>query len=246
MLIVKTPTKRGINLEISWFCEDKELIRKKRLFSIHKQTTISETIPGLQRVHFPTKHIDLDQDPAIILKSFDKNTVYEVKRAERESVTFRLLDNIPEFVHFFNDFARAKKIRTITEKEMQAYGRHVIMTACCLGDDHLAMHSYIVDRESGKARLQYSASSYLGVENNERRAIIGRANRYLHFKDIEYFSNQGFKIYDLGGYALDTKDKAMMGVNSFKDSFGGSLVKNEYDYYPIWLYWLIKLKSLIR
>jgi hypothetical protein len=246
MLIVKTISGRGLKLDMTWFCTDRTVLRRNRLFSIHKQTPVGELIPGLKRVPFPTKHIDLRQDMAVILKSFDKGTAYEVKRAEKEGVICAVLNDIPLFVIFFNDFAHAKKIRTITEREMIAYGNNVVVTGCTHGNDYMAMHSYIVDKQLKKARLQYSASSYLGHESKEKRAVIGRANRYLHYKDMEYFKGQGFEIYDLGGYASGTKNKELIGVNSFKDSFGGSLVKNEYDFYPVWLYWLTRLKLLFR
>ena len=46
---------------------------------------------------------------------------------------------------------------------------------------------------------------------------------------MEYFKVHGFSIYDFGGYAYNTQDIQKQGINKFKLSFGGEIVKY-YDY----------------
>jgi len=60
--------------------------------------------------------------------------------------------------------------------------------------------------------------------------VVGRANRFLHYEDIRYFKEHGYETYDLGGYAKDTQDPKLQGINVFKESFGGTIVE-QYNYY---------------
>jgi hypothetical protein len=96
------------------------------------------------------------------------------------------------------------------------------------------MHAYLVDPSILRARLLYSASQHLSSNVASERAIIGRMNRYLHFQDMLYFKELNYKVYDMGGYAYETKDEVLQNINKFKDGFGGNLVC-EYDYWP-WYY----------
>jgi hypothetical protein len=97
------------------------------------------------------------------------------------------------------------------------------MTAAyTVSSEVLAMHCYITDLQTGRARLLTSA---LTIDTHHDKKTLGRANRFLHDQDIEYFFKLGFKIYDLGGYAKDTNVEVLRGINSFKDSFGGELIE---------------------
>ncbi|MEI2749887.1 MAG: hypothetical protein V9E88_14145 [Ferruginibacter sp.] len=49
--------------------------------------------------------------------------------------------------------------------------------------------------------------------------LIGMANKLLTAKDIGYFKEQGYKMMDFGGYAENTEDKSLKGINDFKLSF---------------------------
>jgi lipid II:glycine glycyltransferase (peptidoglycan interpeptide bridge formation enzyme) len=105
------------------------------------------------------------------------------------------------------------------------------MTKAVLDSETLVMHSYIVDEE--RARLYMSCSQYLTTLDKQKRALLGRGNRYLHYKDIEIFKKKKLLIYDLGGYAKDTTDKYLIGINKFKMGLGGTIVK-EYHHTPFW------------
>ena len=57
---------------------------------------------------------------------------------------------------------------------------------------------------------------------------MGRANRFLHLEAIKLFKKDGYSLYDLGGYAKNTTDPVMIGINKFKDSFGGRLLEESH------------------
>jgi lipid II:glycine glycyltransferase (peptidoglycan interpeptide bridge formation enzyme) len=55
--------------------------------------------------------------------------------------------------------------------------------------------------------------------------MIGRANRLLHWDDICFFKNNGFLIYDMGGYSMDKDNEELQAINKFKEGFGGEIIK---------------------
>lgn len=54
--------------------------------------------------------------------------------------------------------------------------------------------------------------------------MIARVNRALHYEDMIFFKNLGFKCYDFGGIAYQTKDKDKSGINAFKMAFCDNIV----------------------
>lgn len=56
-------------------------------------------------------------------------------------------------------------------------------------------------------------------------AYIGRANRLHHWSDMLRFRDEGFGIYDFGGWYSGTQNQALLQINRFKKSFGGELVR---------------------
>jgi hypothetical protein len=104
----------------------------------------------------------------------------------------------------------------------------MLVTEMSVGGQPLVMHAYLQDKTIGRVALWKSASHFRtleGAEGQQQRNLIGRANRLLHFSDMKHLRNDGFEIYDLGGYAPDTDDLALKRINDFKDSFGGELVE---------------------
>ena len=88
------------------------------------------------------------------------------------------------------------------------------------------IHGYLCDPAESRVILQTSSSWIYSSEGDATlRAQIGRANRMLHIEDMKHFQAKGFAIYDLGGYAYETQDRELQGINRFKDSFWGKLVK---------------------
>jgi len=50
------------------------------------------------------------------------------------------------------------------------------------------MHSYIIDKGIGRARLWYSASTFRSFDKKDKlRLLIARANINLHYEDMKLF-----------------------------------------------------------
>lgn len=204
---------------------------KPSIFSSYFQSSYDGKVIGMKSKEFYTSHINLIEDLEIIKEKFDKGTAYEIRRALKDGVVTEIFNDKDKFIEFFNDFAKAKGISGTTSN-YNSFENDIIMTKAMFEDEVLVMHSYVVD--DNRARLYMSCSKYLEITDKGKRALVGRANRYLHFKDIETFKEKGLQIYDFGGYAKDTEDKYLMGINKFKLGFGGFIVK-EYNYTPLWL-----------
>ena len=79
-------------------------------------------------------------------------------------------------------------------------------------------------------RILYSGS--VRLDENTNSIKVGRANKFLHFKDMVHFKEQGIRTYYLGEYDMNTKSVQLKGINNFKMKFGGKIVPC-YDYYSL-------------
>ncbi|GGK05779.1 hypothetical protein GCM10007063_30200 [Lentibacillus kapialis] len=80
----------------------------------------------------------------------------------------------------------------------------------------LVSHLYIADGK--RAIMLYSCS----VHYDDIKPIeISRANRYLHWQDILYFKETGYRVYDFLGLSIDEEDREQQNINKFKRGFGG-------------------------
>ena len=160
-----------------------------------------------------------------ILENFTKETQYEIRRAERDGIKVRICNEEEKFIEFFNSFANERNLTQTTHDKIDSLDGNKLITEAHMNEQSLAFHLYICD---GKiARLLYSATR---VDKAFAKSVIGRANRYLHYEDIRFFKEHDYEIYDLGGYAKDTQDPKLHGINDFKESFGGTIVE-QYNYY---------------
>jgi lipid II:glycine glycyltransferase (peptidoglycan interpeptide bridge formation enzyme) len=209
-----------------WF--NKEV--KLSFLSNYFQSSYDGSPIGMKKSEFYTIHINLQDELEEIKQNFDKGTAYEIRRAVKDGITSEASEDKDAFIKFYNTFAEAKGIEG-TSVNYNMFENEIIITKAIFEGEDLVMHSYITDKI--RARLYMSCSKYLETEDKTKRALLGRANRYLHFKDIEMFKMNGLKFYDFGGYTKDTENKYLIGINKFKLGFGGKII-TEYNYSPFW------------
>lgn len=192
---------------------------------------------------FDTITIKLDSEDDI-KKLYSKNCRYEVNRAEKEGLIFSSNINIEDFIYFYNDFAVDKNLEKISISTLNYPLEDVEITAILYKEDVLVMHSYFLDKDNNTVRLLHSCSNLHKQNCSEIRKIIGWGNRLLHHSDMLYFKNKGYLTYDFGGINLKSTDASILGINRFKESFGGDIIRN-YIAQPLWLELLIKVKKYI-
>jgi len=57
------------------------------------------------------------------------------------------------------------------------------------------------------------------------RSLTGRANRLQHWRDMLRFKSSGVVSYDFGGWYEGREDQDRLRINSFKEEFGGQVLK---------------------
>lgn len=174
---------------------------------------------------FWTIEIDLREAPETLIDKMDKNTRYEIRRAEnRDGLTCDFWAESDAairaaFLDFYNAGASLGGREKIRADAMERYAKAGMLSlsrASREGQD-LAWHAYIL--AAGRARLWLSGSAHDGD-----RALIGRANRLLHWRDMLFLHSQGAGIYDFGGWYEGESDKKLLSINQFKEQFGGTRV----------------------
>lgn len=222
----------------SWFTYQFQL---KNLFSLNVFFHLKNKkkwIPAIENKTY-TLELDLENDADTISAKFNKQIRQQIKIAEREGTSCHFHNDIEKFVDFFNDFAKKKNTWLTSEQRIRDMGDCIKLSFAVNNGIILAAHSYIIDNEVGIVRQLHSATKRL--DENFDRNLIGRANKYLTVTDIFYFKEKGFKVFDFGGFAKDTDNESLKGINNFKLQFGGDLITCT-NYYSI-NYWLLKKVS---
>ncbi|PTQ96678.1 hypothetical protein C8P68_104164 [Mucilaginibacter yixingensis] len=243
MIAIETKALKIAPIKVIWFAAAPG--KWNFLNSFYKQSPSTQFVLGYLRKPFFTKTINLQQSPETIEAGFDRNTLYEIRRATKDGVEAFTDGHVDDFIEVYNEFAKTKNLETISRASLTRYKDNLVITYARHNSNNLVMHAYLVDRAIQRVRLLHSASLFRKEHDSQTKATIGRANRLLHLKDILHFQNQGFRIYDLGGYAPDTKDEALIRINQFKDSFGGMLLA-ETDYCPLLAAAGLFLKNLFK
>src|SRR5258705_8239361 len=89
---------------------------------------------------------------------------------------------LQEFCLFFDAFAQQKAVQPADTKWLAAAcaAGQLVLTAAFQGQEALVWHA---DVTSGKsAQLQYTGSHFRN-QDNHYRALVGPANRWLHWQD---------------------------------------------------------------
>lgn len=222
-----TYKKKGLKINTIWFSNDIEKIlsRSKSDLVFFHGVDCDKYEKSIINVQYSLK-TDLKIPKEEIFKGFNKNYKYEINRAKKENVECtiynykELINNtnlLIEFKKEYNEFVKLKGIElNYNEIAMQEYikNKSVILTKASKNGVDYAQHIYVCDGET--ARLLYSVSNFRteGLDSN----LIGRANKYLHWFDIEYLCDNNFRTLDWGGVSsLESPN----GIDKFKKGFGG-------------------------
>lgn len=167
-----------------------------------------------------TVELSLEQDMETILANFSNTVKRDLKKAEKDGIICTFNYDPEGFVPFFNEFASIKNIFPTSKRRLAEMEKNLQMSFAMLDGEILAAHTYLVDEELGIARLCHSASKRFDEKYDSY--LVGRANKFLTYKEIVFFKDKGYKLFDFGGYS--TTNQSLKGINDFKLSFGGHVV----------------------
>lgn len=157
--------------------------------------------------------------------SFSATLKYDIKKGESEGIQCFFNKDIKVFTTFYNEFAKSKNLHIFDSSRMEEF--NIPEWKCSFAvfnGEILAAHSYLEDSETGIVRLMESGS--LRLNNQYPSKLIAYANKFLHYHDIKYFTEQGLQFYDFGGW------DDLPGLLYFKKSFGAYPIEvhNFYSY----------------
>lgn len=191
-------------------------------------------VPGTYSFPSYTVCLDLGLEPDELLGNMHKQTRYKIRRAEKDELSTEIdlqpgPDKLEQFCAFHNRFAEHKGIPQANQarlESMRAAGQLVLSRALDARAQTLVWLSGL--RTCGGLRRITGASVRHTAEDSN---LVGRANRYLHWKEILKCRELGVRIYDLGGWYAGDTDQAKLSINVFKNGFGGEVRKlhNTYD-----------------
>jgi hypothetical protein len=188
-----------------------------------------DPVKGCESRDFHTLCLDLACDADTILSGIHKETRYEIRRAGKDNFACEYHSHpdralAEEFFGYYDRFADIKNVPRVNRTRISAFRRHDVLDLSRVrGADGrvLVWHAYL--RTRNRARLIHSASHFRGADKLEA-AMIGRANRYLHWMDILHCKEKGLGVYDFGGWYAGQTDEEKLKINHFKESFGGERV----------------------
>jgi hypothetical protein len=182
---------------------------------------------------FHTILLDLSPDADRLLGGMKRVTRYEVRRAAAkdnfifEFVDSRERDSLGRFVAFYDRFAQQKAQPPANRSWLSLMSTAGSLRLSLISDpngDELVWHAYHYG--PGRATLLHSASLFRASGDSAERNRIARANRYQHWRDMLQLKEENISIYDFGGWYFGEENTERLRINSFKEMFGGRVVKN--------------------
>lgn len=168
---------------------------------------------------------DLSVPADDIAQQFGKDCRYKVRRADsRDGLSMELVlepvHRLDEFRAFYDVFAQQRSLPPCDHQWMAAACRanQLALTSASRDAEALVWHAYVMTGTT--AWLLYTASCFRD-KDSDYRALTGRANRWLHWRDMLEFKKLGMHRYDWGGLFEDESAPGNAGINAFKRDFGG-------------------------
>jgi Acetyltransferase (GNAT) domain len=189
-------------------------------------------IAGARTVPFLSIVTDLCDDADTIMGRFGKDCRYKVRRADtKDGLRMEFITEpearLDEFRSFFDAFAAQKSFWPCDHPWLLAAckARQLVLTSASRNGEALVWHAYLTS--GAAAWLQYTGSCFRD-KDSDFRALVGRANRWLHWREMLRFKAMGIRRYDWGGLFEDESVPGNAGINRFKKDFGGQQVRS-YD-----------------
>ncbi len=185
--------------------------------------------------HFYTVLIDLRKPPAELLAQMEEKTARRIieaqdqgrLRCERcDTKDAKLMDEVEEM---WNRFAVAQKTRLLERHWLDRINEAGALDLVAAKDPEGNVRAYhLVLLTSRRARQLIAVSPYKAAPSVAWRNAVSRANCLVHWHNFLRFRETGIADFDFGGWYPGTTDIRLLGINRFKMSLGGRVVR-QYD-----------------
>lgn len=225
--VMITYRKAALRIAELWFNEEPDQLR----FDIVRYFQRSAPLSQGKWTSFFTILVDLRQSTNVLLDNMTKDTRYEIRRADsRDRLTYHIWmpadhECLARFASFYSEYSAQK------EPIQKGHGRLTElarMNALVLSEirdesgESLVWHAYYFTKD--RVRLLHSASFLRNTDDSARKSMLGRANRFHHWRDILAFAERSVLFYDFGGWYEGKTDAKRLNINRFKEEFGGKVV----------------------
>ncbi|WP_144462023.1 aminoacyltransferase [Siminovitchia fortis] len=174
----------------------------------------------------PNYIIDLRQTEEQIFKNISRSTRRNIRKAmNQDHFNFIELENptneqIIKFSELYDEFAREINIKKCNVRKLKAIrdkGALVISYITNQNNQVLCAHAYLMN-----TRQAYGIYSVLSHKKGDPidGQTIGRANKYLDWRNIQSAKSKGCSWYNFGGKIFEEVDEKGKNVNQYKKSFG--------------------------
>lgn len=232
MIISERCSVRIVDL---YFDEPKPQSKRADIFRYNQ---VPAPIEGALCTPFPTIVLDLTRSPKELLAGMKRDCREKIRHAEREERHGALryecsTNNGPEqlerFANHFDRCAAAKTMPNSSRSRLKLLAENEVLDisyVCHASGEILASSCSILTPK--RIRGLYAAAPFRLAAESQQRSLIGRANRYLYWRDFLRFKEMGVDLFDFGGYYLGNSDPEKIRINTFKKSFGGT-VRTEFN-----------------
>ncbi|PYJ82830.1 MAG: hypothetical protein DME22_17310 [Verrucomicrobia bacterium] len=179
--------------------------------------------------------IDLAKSPDELLSEMDPRTVRKIKEAQERDKTrwqrcdpkeSRVMDQVQEM---WNRHAATRNGTRLDRDWLNQIIAADALDLCVATEPRgnvLAYHlAYVAAK---RVRQLIIVSPYNSSPNAALRNTTNRANCLGHWNNFLAFKERGVRYFDFGGWYPGTTDIQSLGMNAFKKSFGGQVVR-EYE-----------------
>ena len=203
------------------------------LSSIMMYTNSLRPIPTLTEQE--TLQIDLTLSEEELFRNIKKSNRSQIKQATTKSFT-HIIETQPSneellhFQHYYNQFAKDKNTyhcNSFHLKTLQLLRDQNALIVTKISDNQNRIFCYrIYLSDCIRALTLYSASHFRVSDLPENKRLFSLASRYLLWRNILWFKQNGHVVYDLGSLTNDEN------IRQFKMGFGGAIVKVYSGYVP--------------
>lgn len=168
---------------------------------------------------------DLTKSEEELFSQLSKSIRNHVNRSKRENVQFRVYCDEASINAVMDDFAamyhemfveKGMKDIFLNVNNLRAYAKQdaLLVTSVEIGGQITGFNAYVIDKTH--ARCLNGCSLFRNVDKETQNAI-GRADEYLHWRDMLLCKNMGITEYDWGGLVSFENPN---GIDQFKMKFG--------------------------
>ena len=162
-----------------------------------------------------TIEIDLGKDLEELWGCVDKDGRWGVNKARKENLEIDFANSEEEIKEFYDLYKETMVYSKLVPKSFVELKKDIDKLFLCKKDGKIIAGAAVKLRDS-KTIL------FLNASNHEY--LKYQPNNLLYWSIIEWSKNNGYKIYDLGGYQLNAKiGSKLYEINKFKKRWGGKI-----------------------